>query len=102
MEETYYKALDVREHTAVGSGLLISDGDNRGIINMPQYQHVVVIALNTATNKRVRLEFFEPFKTTFNNSVQYHGYTGDYNVLIPGDYFCIKKTDQWPQVELQG
>lgn len=102
MEETYYKVLDVREHTAIGNGLLISGGINRGTIHMPQSQHVVVIALNTTTNERVRLEFFEPFKMTFNNKVQYHGHMGDYNVLIPGDYFCIKETDQWPQVKLQG
>ncbi len=101
MEETRYKVLDVREHTAVGNGLLISSEDNGGTIHLPQSQHVVVIALNLLTYKRVRFEFFEPFKVTFDNKTQYHGYTGDYNVLIPGDYFCIRETDLWPEVELQ-
>lgn len=97
-----YKALDVREHYIVGKANYITPygSSSTGQVHVPQHLRVVVIAEESRGEykKRVRFEFLEAYEYEFLDKVHYNGYTGDWNLIIPGDYFTIEETSTYKNV----
>lgn len=97
-----YKALDVREHHIVGKAEYYKGYgcSSTGSVRVPQHLRVVVIAEESRgeDRKRVRFEFLEAYEFEFQNKVNYSGYTGDWKLIIPGDYFTIEETDTYSNV----
>jgi hypothetical protein len=50
------------------------------------------------TKKRVRLEFLEAYEYSFLDKTMYHGYTGDWHFIIPGDIFVVEETSTFDNV----
>lgn len=97
-----YKALDVREYKIIGkSQYFQSRGSSAtGDLHLKQHRRVIVIAEDVATTARVRFEFFEAYEFKFGDKTHYGGYLGDYELLVPGDFFMIEKTSAQEKVTL--
>lgn len=80
-----FKVLDVRESISLENSI---------------YSQVVIIATEIGSAIRRRFVFNPPKFDRALSTVTYWGYTGDWNVLIPGDYFIIEKTDSWKNVRI--
>lgn len=80
-----FKVLDVRESIS-----LENSTDSQ----------VVIIAAEIGSAMRRRFVFSPAKFDRALSTVTYWGYTGDWNVLIPGDYFIIEKTDSWKNVRI--
>lgn len=80
-----FKVLDVRESINLENSI-----DSQ----------VVVIATEIGSSVRKRFVFNPPRSYRALNNTTYLGYVGDWNVLIPGDYFIIEKTDDWDIVRI--
>lgn len=80
-----FKVLDVREST--------------NLENSRDCQ-VVVIATEIGSSIRKRFVFNPPRSYRALNNCTYLGYVGDWNLLIPGDYFIIEKTNDWDNVRI--
>lgn len=97
-----YKALDVRECRVVGKAeyykpyVLASSGS----VRVPQHIRVVVIAQENNSTNRVRFEFLEAYQYEFLDKIRYGGYLGDWNLLVPGDYFIVEETDAQDRVTI--
>ena len=96
-----YKVLDIREIITIYGGST-SNGvyGGSGSFNVKSKQYIIVIAENVQEHKRKRFEFCEAYKSEFLGETCYYGYTGEFNILIPGDYFEIEETSSWPKVKL--
>lgn len=80
-----FKVLDVRESTSLENSI-----DSQ----------VVVIATEIGSSIRKRSVFNPPRSRRALLNPTYIGYVGDWNLLIPGDYFIIEKTDDWDNVRI--
>lgn len=80
-----FKVLDVRE-----SINLENSRDSK----------IVVIAAEIGSAIRKRFVFTPPSSYRALNNCTYLGYVGDWDILIPGDYFVIEKTDDWDNVRI--
>lgn len=88
-----YKVLDVREYNKPGHATMHKDiTGNNAKIHIPQSLRFVVIAEDVPTAERVRFEFFDAYEFEFGNKTHYGGFLGDFELLIPGDYFVIEDT----------
>ena len=61
---------------------------------------VVVIATEIGSAIRKRFVFNPPRSCRSLLNPTYIGYVGDWNLLIPGDYFIIEKTNDWDNVRI--
>ena len=97
-----YEALDVREYKVIGkTEYSKSYGcSGSGGVYVPQHLRVIVIARDDHSKKRVRFEFLEAYKYEFLDKTHYCGYTGDWNLIIPGDYFTIEETNTFDNVRI--
>ena len=96
-----YKVLDVREKDSITGGSYRQNyGSSTGTIENHSKSYVVVICLNEDTGKRERISFSSAREEKFLGSTHYMGYTGDYDLLIPGDRFEIKKTSKYEHVNI--
>ena len=96
-----YKALDVREHVKFGKAQWFHGyGGKGGEISVPQTLHVVVIAEETETHQRVRFDFIPAYKFKFGDKTHYGGFTGRYDMIVPGDYFNLRETETHVEVVL--
>ena len=95
-----FKVLDVREYQIVGKAEYFKSHNNcnGGAVHVPQHSRIIVIAQDAVNNERVRFEFLAPYSYQFGDKRYYGGYQGDWNMLIPGDYFLLRKTDAQPEV----
>lgn len=100
MVRNTYKALDVREYKIVGKVEYYKPygSASSASVHVPQHQRVIVIAENIETKKRVRLEFLEAYEYNFLDKVRYHGYTGDWQFIVPGDIFVVEETSTFDNV----
>lgn len=90
-----YKVLDVREIFTVHGGSITKEfygGHSSYSVDSTQY--VVVIA-EDEEHKRKRFEFRAGYTTEFLDETRYYGYSGDFNLLVPGDYFEVEKTSTY-------
>ncbi len=95
-----YKVLDVREIITICGGSVnngVHGGSSNFNVGSKRYQ--VVIA-EDENHKRRRFEFCEAYKSEFLGETSYYGYIGNFEILIPGDYFEVEKTYSWPKVKL--
>ena len=96
-----YKVLDVREIVIISGGStskgVYGGSDSFGVEST---EYVVVIA-EDKNKHRKRFEFKAGYKSQFLGETCYYGYTGDYNLLVPGDYFEIEETSTYPRVKLK-
>ena len=76
-----YKVLDVREI-------------------MKTRHYVIVIAYDVNFKERRRFAFYKHSEECFGNEVRHWGYTGDYDVLVPGDMFVIEQTPTGENVKI--
>jgi len=97
-----YKALDVRECRVIGKTEYSKayGCSGSGSVHVPQHLRVIVIAEDDHLKKRVRFEFLEAYKYEFLDKTHYCGYAGDWNVIIPGDYFRIEETNTYDKVTI--
>lgn len=95
-----YKALDVREYNKIGKVQVFKGRAPNLDVLVPQHQRVIVIAKNVDTGKRVRFEFYERYEVTFGDKTHYGGYTGDYAMIVPGDYFEVESGEDCPHVSI--
>lgn len=96
-----YKVLDVREQVSITGGSYRQNyGSTSGTIENCSRSYVVVICLNEETGKRERISFSSAYEERCLGSTYYMGYTGDYDLLIPGDRFEIKKTSTYEHVNI--
>ena len=95
-----YKVLDVREiFTVHGGSTTNAIYGGSGSYSVDSTQYVVVIAEDEA-HKRKRFEFRDGYTSKFLGETRYYGYSGDYNLLVPGDYFEVEKTSTYPNVKM--
>ena len=96
-----YKVLDVREIVIISGGST-SNGvyGGSGSFGVNSTEYVVVIAEDD-NHQRKRFEFKAGYKSQFLGETCYYGYTGDYNLLVLGDYFEIEETSTYPRVKLK-
>ena len=80
-----FKVLDVRESTSLENSI-----DSQ----------VVVIAAEIGSGIRKRFVFNPPRSYRALDNVAYVGYVGDWNMLIPSDYFVIEETSDWDKVRI--
>ena len=95
-----YKVLDVREIVTIHGGSTSSGvygGSGSFAVNSKQY--TVVIA-EDKNKHRKRFEFKAGYKSEFLGETCYYGYSGDYNLLVSGDYFEIEETSTYPVVRI--
>ncbi len=96
-----YKALDVREVSKCYTGRVNNEiYGHGGQLTINETTYIVVIAENLATRDRKRFSFYPPRKEEFLGEMCYYGYTGDYDVLVPGDFFEVEDTNTWTHVRL--
>lgn len=95
-----YKALDVREYNKIGKVQVFKGYTSHLDVLVPQHQRVIVIAKNVGTGKRVRFEFYERYEVTIGDKTHYGGYTGDYAMIVPGDYFEVEQREDCPHVSV--
>lgn len=95
-----YKALDVREITEISSGSVHSNPYSGGSSSMSikNSQVIIVIAEDDKYKERKRFSFYNGYKEMFLGKMQYYGYAGDFDLLVPGDKFEVKETSTWPTV----
>lgn len=95
-----YKVLDVRECRVIGKAEYYTPygSASSGCVRVPQHERVVVIAEDVDLKCRIRFEFLEAYEYEFLDKVRYHGYTGDWKLLIPGDYFKLEETSTHDKV----
>ena len=80
-----YKVLDVRE--------TVNGPHTRDI-------YVVIIAIDIQYGERKRFVFRTPTIDVCLARKDYEGCTGEYDVLVKGDYFIIEHTDTWDNVRI--
>lgn len=93
-----YKVLDVREIVTIQGGSTsngVYGGSGSYSVNSTQY--TVVIA-EDEEHKRKRFEFKAGYTSKFLGKTSYYGYSGDYELLVPGDHFEIEETATYPNV----
>ena len=96
-----YKVLDVREIVSVYGGSTSSGYcGGPGSFSVESKEYTAVIA-EDEERKRKRFEFYKGYPEKFLGEMRYYGYTGDYKLLVPGDYFEIEKTSTYPNVKLK-
>lgn len=97
-----YRALDVRECRVLenveyrkpyGAG-------GTGSVCVPHQLRVIVIAQKDNDKARVRFEFVQAYEYQFLGETRYTGYIGDWNLIVPGDYFTIQETDTYDKVTI--
>ncbi len=96
-----YKVLDVREIVTVHGGS-VNNGVYGGSSSygVDSDRSIVVIA-EDKNKHRKRFEFGAAYRSEFRGETRYYGYVGDYNILVPGDYFEIEETSTYPWVKLK-
>lgn len=95
-----YKVLDVREIVTTSGGSTSSGVyGGSGSFGVNSRQYTVVIA-EDENHKRRRFEFKAGYTSEFLGETNYYGYSGNYDLLVPGDYFVIEKTSTYPVVKL--
>lgn len=88
-----YKALDVREIIRIGSGSVTNHSYGGGnSVSLSNTEYVVCIAEDIETGVRTRFEFKPAHKDVTLGKVYYYGYTGNYDLLVPGDIFEFEET----------
>lgn len=95
-----YKALDVREYTKIGKVQVFKGYASHLHVLVPQHLRVVVIAKDVETSKRKRFEFFPKYEFELGGKTHYGGYTGNYELIVPGDYFEVEQTEDCPHVSV--
>lgn len=94
-----YKVLDVREVIEIGSGSVSNHsygGSNS--MSIKSTRKIVVIAEDDEYKERKRFHFYDGYKEEFLGKMQYYGYSGDFDLLVPGDKFEVRETSTWPAV----
>ncbi len=97
-----YKALDVREIVVTTDACLWyseSCNNTRGAIRIDELVQIVVIA-EDENKQRKRFHFFRGHQEQVFGRTHYHGYRGDYDILVPGDMFEIVDTDTYTTVNI--
>lgn len=103
MTEVIYKVLDIRECQIISKATYFVPYGRTGQVDL-QFQTVVTaVCLNLTDDTRKRFEFYpksfkDSYSSVLSDSAVYLGYTGDYDLLVPGDLFTIKSTTKWPEV----
>lgn len=97
-----YKVLDVREHIKIGKVQFANGLNHLEVASISQTLHVVVIAEELATGRRVRFDFYPSYSFEFGGTVRYGGYSGPYDVLVPGDLFSVHEEQQPTLVRIIG
>ena len=96
-----YKVLDVREYNCANNVTYSHGcGGMGGNVNVKETHYIVAICVNLETNKRVRFSFYEGYKSEFLGKYIYYGYTGDFNLIVPGDMIEVKETSTYKRVEI--
>ena len=98
-----YKVLDVREQVIANHGTVSSGtySGGTGHVSLEVKRKTIVIAEDDDHNRK-RFEFYEGhLEKNFQGDYTYYGYRGDYDLLVPGDYFEIEKTSTYPKVKLK-
>ena len=94
-----FEALSVREYDAIEDIKYNASWDkSSGSVSMKKTHYVVVIALNIKTRERKRIAFSKSRTSEFLGRTMYEGYTGDYELLVPGDVFEIQETATFKKV----
>ena len=91
-----YKVLDVREYFVDLKGYLHTNSD----CNINGRHIFAIICKDEETGERRRFHFFEGYTREFLKEESYYGYSGDYNLLVPGDRFKIIQTDTYKKVKI--
>ena len=96
-----YKVLDIREFKSVNGGQFNSNyGSNSGNFATQQVNIVVAICENEETHEIERFEFYKGYESEFLGETCYYGYSGEFDLLIVGDRFEIKKTSTFKNVAI--
>lgn len=96
-----YKVLDVREIVTISGGSTRNGYyGGPGSFTPDSTKYTVVIA-EDEEHKRKRFEFRAGYTSEFLGKTCYYGYSGDYNLLVPGDYFEIEETSTYSNVILK-
>lgn len=96
-----YKVLDVREIVTISGGSTSSGVyGGSGSFGVNSREYTVVIA-EDEEHKRKRFEFKARYTSKFLGKTEYYGYSGEYNLLVPGDYFEVEETSTYPIVKLK-
>ena len=98
-----YKVLDVREVVKPNGCTGISDSYSSGIkLTTYSVTYVVVICEAVESKERCRFEFYEGRESkNFMGNTYYHGYKGDFRLLVKGDLFEVEvKNNDYDRVKL--
>ena len=98
-----YKVLDVREVVIPNGCTGSSDSYSNSIkLNTYSVTYVVVICEHIKSKERCRFEFYEGRESKdFMGNRSYHGYKGDFRLLVNGDLFEVKvKNNDYDRVKL--
>jgi hypothetical protein len=98
-----YKVLDVREVIEVHSGSVSNHPTYCGSNSMSisSEREFVVIAEDENKNRK-RFVFYDGRKEVFLGKMEYFGYKGTFDLLVPGDKFEVKETSTWLTVIIVG
>lgn len=97
MTETIYKVIDIRECQTISKATYWVPYGRTGQVDLEQQHLIVAICISIADGTRKRFEF-SPKQFVGNRTLPYVGYSGDYDLLVPGDLFVVKSTPKWPEV----
>lgn len=93
------KTLSVREYDKLDEVTYSNGcGGNSGRIQIKKTHYVVIVAADTETKQRKRIAFSEAHASELFGRTIYEGYTGDYQLLVPGDIFEIQETHTFRKV----
>ena len=97
-----YKVLDVREQVIANYGTVSSGSYSGGTGHVSlEVQRKTIVIAEDADHNRKRFEFYEGYQEkNFRGDYNCYGYRGDYDLLVPGDYFEIEKTSTYPNVRM--
>ena len=92
-----YKVLDVREKE---ENYTYTDRTNTYTVT----HTVFVIIAEDVNGRRKRFHMYDSYKSLFLGKWSYYGYEGDFDLLVKGDWFEIKKIENswWPVVTVLG
>lgn len=90
-----YRVLDVREKESLFS---YQDEYNR----YERYHTVFVVIAEDMGGNRKRFDMYQGYKDLFLGDCCYRGYTGDYKLIVAGDFIEVTETSTWPVVKILG
>ena len=90
-----YKVLDVREREVPFTKQYNTHLENSS--------HTVYVIIAEDTKKhRCRFVMYDKYIERIAGEVCYLGYTGDFDLIVKGDWIEIEQTDTWPNVAIYG